>query len=584
MKTVSDKGWVIREKAPKQVSVDLAGFSPVMRQLLYARGMDSVAKAEKFFDMKVSGMNDPFLFRDMEKAVKRIVEAGRKGEKVLIFGDYDADGVSGTTLLRLAFEKLGIDTLFHVPHRREEGYGLSVKVIKETAEQGVGLIVTVDCGSRNHAEVAKAVELGIDVVVTDHHEVPDGDPGGVAFINPKNPEDEYPFEDLSGVGVAYKLVEAIFEKAGKAKLARKFFDLVAIGTVADVMPIVGENRIFVKKGLEMMRDDVRPGLMALLDNARVQGHQLDARSIGFIIGPRINAAGRMDDAKVAVDLLSAGSYEEALDPAKKLEKLNQARQRDTEKIFLEVKKRVSGEERIIFADDASWSQGIVGLVANKLVEEYGRPAIVLERGEKESKGSARSIPGFSMAEVIKECDDMLEKSGGHEMAAGFTVRNDKLDDFRKKVEELAERNIDSGQKTELVVDAEVEASFLDIGLYEELRRLEPFGEGNERPRFVLRDVAVEKVQLVGQTNNHLRMLMRCGGKSLKSIGFRKGKWSRNVSEGDKIDVVFELDKDDWMGADQVQLLLVDFSYLEKVKEAEVVKEKQVEANQTSFGI
>lgn len=542
------------------------GISRKIAHLLSLRGIDSYDKAKTYFRPDLSEIHDPFLMKDMDKATERLAKAIRKGQKILIYGDYDVDGTTSTSILYLFLQDFGIDVDYYIPHRYKEGYGINPEGIQYAVEIGADLIVSVDCGITAVEETEQARELGIDLVICDHHNVGETIPDAVAVLDPKRNDCEYPFEGLSGAGVAFKLIQGTIKKLGlDDDMAYGLLDLVAISIASDIVPIQDENRILMKEGLERMNAKPRKGIQALLNLINMDAGSLTTSNIVFSIGPRINAAGRMGDARKAVQLLIADNDAEAKVRAKELEDINQARRDTDSQTMDEAKAIVDSEynlEKIssMVLHQPDWHLGVIGIVASRLVDTYGRPAVMLSTVDGKIKGSARSIDGFNIYEAFKECEDLLEQFGGHEYAAGLTIRKENLEEFRRRIDEIAASSLsDDDFKPELKIDCELDLSDIDIRFWKLLSQFEPFGPGNVRPIFVSKDVDVVGVPtIVGK--GHLKMkVAQNGSGSFDVIGFNMHEHMPEVrnSGDEKVDIAYSLEENNWNGRCTLQIRLRD---------------------------
>lgn len=560
------KRWQLAKPAPKDFIEKFPEYSPLVLQLLYNRGLTTQTQIDEFFNPDYEGdLHDPFLYSDMEKAVKRILKAAKNKEKVAVYGDYDADGVTSTVLLVELLQKIGISGQVYIPDRRKEGYGLKEKAIEWLASKGVSLIVTCDCGVSNYEEVKFAKKKGIEMIITDHHHIAHKLPKAYAVVCAKKEEDKYPFEELTGVGVAFKLAQAIQSRMGtdlESGFEKWFLDLVAIGTVADCAPLLGENRTLVKYGLSILEKTNRLGLQALMKTAGVNSEKLDSHTIGFLIGPRLNAASRMNHANNAYKLIMAKTKDEAEGYTRQLDQANRERQKIQEKIFDEVKDKVgeiAKEKMIVFEADPSWPAGVVGIVASKVVEEYSKPALLMEKDREESEGSARSVPGFDIIEAITQCSDLLLEYGGHSMAAGFTLENKNLEEFERRLENLAKEKLKDEDLIPCVkIDTEITPKEINWELYGQIEKFAPFGGGNEKPVFTLKEMKIVDLLGVGLKQKHLKLkLADAENKVWEAIGFNFGEWKNKLEIGNLIDIAFELEEHKWNGKRELQMKLVD---------------------------
>lgn len=531
----------------------------VIDQILKNRGLDDPDKKAAFCepDFKVRYQkfkHDPFLLPDMQKAVDRIVRAKKDGELVYIYGDYDIDGITATTILLEAFEKFGIQTKSFIPNRFKEGYGLTKSAIKELHSLGAQLIVTVDCGSLSHAEIDLGNELGMDIVVTDHHNVAPQMPNAIATVNPKRTDHQYPFRDLAGCGVAFKLVQALQTKLpglpdGHEKL---LLDLVAFGTVCDVVTLQDENRANVYCGLYVMGQARRPGLRALMAVTDIKPEKIDSRTLGFVFGPRLNAAGRLETAQYSLDLLRATDPMEAFNIATKLQDMNVKRRADQDKIFKEAKEHAAqfSGDPVLVLSGKDWSHGIIGIVAAKILEHHGKPAFIIEEMGDEAKGSVRSYGDFSAADAIRAAEKHIVKGGGHKLAAGVSLKTAEIANFRRAVNEFyrAQGLKDQLRHLEPIADAIVQdVSELNHELLAFLRTLEPFGHGNPEPIFHLERAVIKNRRTLGKEGTHLKLeIGDAKGNNWSLIGFSMAhKYAQDV--GEEVGVWFKLIENEWRG-------------------------------------
>lgn len=562
------KQWKINKKAPKAFLNKFPEYSRMTLQLLWDRKLKTQKAIDEFFNPDYDeDLHDPFLMKGMKEAVERIAKALKNKEKITIFGDYDADGVCGTAILSETLKALGNDPDIYIPDRNKEGYGLNLEAVKEVAAKKTNLIITIDCGITDFEEVKLANKLGMDVVVVDHHEVHDKIPTAVAIVNPCQKGEKYPFKELAAAGVAFKVVQALLcqIRATKYELPESWekwlLDLVAIATVADIMPLLGENRTLVKYGLVVLAQTKRLGLQELMKTARIKS-TLDAYTLGYIIGPRLNAAGRMAHATTAYEVLVTKSKKEAETLARRLNEKNQERQRLTNRIIQEVESRLNlpagGRGKLIFQGDENWPIGIVGLIAGRITDRYYRPTVIFQKTKDESKGSARSIPCFNIIEAISECKELLKDFGGHPGAAGFTVPNKNLKKFEQRLLKFANKKIKKEDLIPLLnIDLELEPEELNFEIYEEIQRFAPFGKENPRPLFLIKDLKISNFRAVGNNCSHLKMYLTSKIKGFQAIGFGLGDFCDKIKQSDKVDVVFELITDEWNGARKLQLKIID---------------------------
>ncbi len=555
------------------------GISLTTAMLLVNRGYTTVDGAKSFLGKTEEILHDPFLMRDMRKAAERVADAVVSGEKIVIFGDYDVDGVTSVSSLYLYLSKNGADVSYYIPCRAGEGYGVSEGAIRKLAEDGCSLIITVDTGITAVGEVEVAKSLGVDVIVTDHHECHSELPDAVAVVNPRRPDCDYPFKELAGVGVVYKLlcaVESVLNPDDSMidcvrRISAEYGDLVAIGTIADVMPVKDENRLIVSYGLELIENTERPGLCELIDATSADSkygkkRKITASFIGFTVAPRINAAGRISSASIAVELFLAKDRETAAPIAKQLCDINRERQSGENDIVEEAYAKIAAEhdfenDPVIVLDDDKWHHGIIGIVASRITEKYNCPSILIsfegsENGEI-GKGSGRSVKGLNLVDALKNCSDLLEKFGGHELAVGLTIKRENLDDFKKKLNEYAREYL-TDVDTEPTLDAEMELAPDDITIEQanELYMLEPYGVSNPVPVFVMYDVPLYDTALVGG-GKHTRLTLRIGQNYVNAMVFRLSLGELDLYPGDTVDVMFSLDVNEFRDQKSVQLIVKD---------------------------
>jgi single-stranded-DNA-specific exonuclease len=558
------KKWVIKDKAKDLPN--LPEYPAFILNLLAIRGITDAGKAKDYLNLDFINLHDPFLFKDMQKACERINKAIEQKEKIVIYSDYDADAITALSVMYKALKKLGAENLgYYIPDRFTEGYGMNPDAVKKLCEDGAKVIITVDCGINAVEEVDTAATFGTDVIITDHHELTGELPKAFAIINPKNPEDKYPFRYLTGVGVAFKVVQALFQipkflnsdiPAGWEKW---LLDLVAIGTVADLQPLTDENRIMVSFGLKVLHKTKWPGLKSILKLAGVDGKVSDTYTLGFIIAPRINAAGRIKHADIAFKLLICEDETEAEKLAQELNALNTHRQQLTEQILSEARDQIQliSDKKVLLAAGSDWPKGVVGLVAGKLVEEYGRPVLVMDKGELVATGSARSVNNFDIVKALTHAKDLLTKYGGHTQAAGFTLVTENIPALHSKLLEYAETLDEETLGPVLNIDSEAQSADLTFEMYDLISRFEPFGFGNHKPKLMSFGFEVLEMRLVGATSSHLKMRVRLHDKVLEAIAFNQGFWTQVLKLGQKVDIVYELSCNEWNNQRNLELKVVD---------------------------
>jgi len=551
----------ITQKLQKELNVP-----EQIAHLLSLRGIDSFEKAKKFFRPGIDDLYDPFLMKDMKKATQRLCHAIRGGETVLVYGDYDVDGTTATSIVYTFLKSFGIRVEYYIPHRFKEGYGINPDGINHAKEIGADLVVSVDCGITAIEEANYARRHGIDLIICDHHNVGDEIPDAVAVLDPKRPDCNYPFDGLSGAGVGFKLIQGTIEELGlSGTLAYKYLDLVAVSIASDIVPIVDENRILMREGLSMLNSNPRIGLKELLKLINVEIGTITTSSIVFSIGPRINAAGRMGDATIAVELMISENETEASRHARELEATNKRRRTTDTRTMDEAVDKLETNFDVdkissMVLHDPDWHLGVIGIVASRLVDAYYRPAIMLSTVEGKIKGSARSIKGFNMYEALKKCEDLLEQFGGHEFAAGLTMDESNLDEFRQRIDQIACQYLKENDfLPEIMIDGDLDLQQVDKRFWKLLSQFEPFGPGNLRPVFVSKDVCIEGVPtIVG--NGHLKMKVSQGESAVfDAIGFNMHQYMPQLIDcsENKIDVAYVLEENYWNGRRSLQMRLKD---------------------------
>lgn len=559
------KRWLLKDRAPAAFLQATSNRTPLIAHLLYQRGLHDPAAVDAFLsaDHK-SGIHDPFLMKGMEAAARRIALAITEHEPIAVYGDFDTDGVTAVTLLMQAIRAMGGEIQPYIPHRLREGYGLNMEAIDQLIGSDIRLLVTVDCGISNAKEVAYANQRGLDVIVTDHHTPPEVLPAALAVINPKQIDCPYPYKGLVGVGIAYKLVQALVRLGMNMPLrGRDLLDVVALGTVADMGPLDGENRILVKVGLDALNSSKRPGLQALIVAAGVVQGRVTASDIGYMLAPRLNAAGRLDDAVVAYQLLLAEDAGVARQLALQLNEANSERQRITKETQLaavaQVREQAKDKNRIVVVDGEHYPAGVVGLVAARLVEELARPVLLIERGVEHSRGSARSVPGFSMIEALNQCADLFVRYGGHAAAAGFTLPTERIPELEERLNAYAIEHLPEHPEPILEIDAETPLATLSWELLAEIQALEPFGQANPQPILMSSHVYVLAAQTRGAERQHLKLRLADtqGGPEYDAIAFRLGHLAGYFQKYPWLDIAYTFEPHEWNGQRSLQLNIKD---------------------------
>ena len=534
-------------------------ISELLAKVLVNRGFKEKKEIDKFLYPKIEDLNNPFLLNDMNIAVERILQSKERGEKVTVYGDYDVDGITSIAVLVKFFRELGIDIEYYLPSRLEEGYGLNNDALLKIKNNGTDLLITVDCGISAYNEVEYAKSLGMEVIVTDHHECPEKMPDTIAVIDPKRPDNTYPFNALAGVGVTFKLIEAISLKLGlDRKKYLKYLDIVCLGTVADIVPLVNENRVIVKYGLMLVKETKNVGLRALI---KMSGYnKIDSSLISFGLAPRINACGRMGKADLALELLLTNDIAEAENIALELNNINKERQEVEKRIMEDAIKII--EEGKLYEDDVivvgkeGWHHGVIGIVASKITEMYYKPSILVCFEDGVGKGSGRSIEGFDLHKALNYCMDDLIRFGGHEMAIGLTINQDSFEKFRKDINEYAKNVIEKDKIPTIKVDSEINADMISLEKLSELEILEPYGEANQMPIFVYKNIRVEGIRLLSN-DRHLKLMLKDGSSIFDAIAFNMGDRQYSFKVGDKIDVLHYLDINRFNNLEKVQLNIKD---------------------------
>src|SRR3989304_3378742 len=557
------KRWVIAPPITSQADEALAKFPPILRQIVFNRGMGTDAEARAFLKAEPNSNTDPFQLIGMAATVDRIRYALDHNEPIAIYGDYDVDGVTATALLVDALRALGADVRGYIPNRFDEGYGLNTDAVDSLKADGIKLVITVDCGIRSPDEALHARTIGLDLVISDHHH-PDGEnlPPAFAVINPKQHGDPYPDKDLAGVGIAYKIAEALIstQQSALSFQLNDLLDLVALGTVADLAPLVGENRVLVRRGLRQIRATKRQGLFSLAGVAELKIEKVTAGDIGFILGPRLNASGRLESALASFELLTTTDFMRAGQLAQQLDVQNRQRQGLTRSMQEQAESIAMSEDPeafLLFAAHEDFNPGVVGLAASRLTEIYYRPAIVAAKNAEETRGSCRSIPEFHITDALDQCKDLLGRHGGHAAAAGFTVKNENLPELVTRLKAIAKDQLgEKDLRHTLSADMEVLLSDLNFEVLKHLNYLEPTGYGNPDATFVSRNVKVKFSRTVGSDGKHLKLTLEDErGSAIDSIGFRMGHLKPTLPP--RLDVLYRFESNEYNGRTSLQLNLKD---------------------------
>lgn len=557
--------WEVRplDKERAAAFAQTYGVPFFLAMLMNIRGLDDAAHLREFLG-EGEPLSDPFLLKDMDKAAARITRAVDNMEKIAVYGDYDADGVTSTAMLYSYLETRGADVIFYIPQREGEGYGMNIGAVEYLKEQGVSLIVTVDNGISSVQEVARANELGIDVVVTDHHRPQEILPDAVAVVDAYRPDDTSPYKHFSGVGIAFKLLMALEDGAGDVEdLLEAYSDLAAIGTIGDIVPLTGENRTLIRAGLERLSQSDRPGVLALLENAGIAGKALTSTNVAFTLVPRINATGRMGAPERAVRLLISGYEEEAEVLSEEICADNEERRRVEAEIaeaaFADIEAKGYMKDRVVVVDGENWHHGVIGIVASRVTERCGKPCMIISRGETEARGSGRSIEGFSLFEAICACGDLLIKFGGHPMAAGITLKPENIEAFRKRINQYAAEHFPQMPTQTVTLDCKLNPAALSVSMAQSLTQLEPFGNGNPQPVFGLFNMEISNVTPVGG-GGHLRLTLEKNGAVITAMRFNTKPEELPYHIGDKIDLAVQLEAREFRGQPSLTVIVRDMKF------------------------
>ncbi len=568
------KKWLLRE-FDKQRVVEISKrfhISPLTAIILYNRGIQEDKAIDRFLSKDLSVLHDPYLLKDMEKAAARIRQAQEKHEKITIYGDYDVDGITSIAILYKHLREMGIEVDYYVPDRMQEGYGINRDALDKIREGGTSLIITVDTGITAVEESEYAKEIGLDVIVTDHHECKEQIPAVYASVDPKRKDCPYPFKSLAGVGVVFKLIQALDDKESLPELMEKYSDLMCLGTVADISPLVDENRVIVTEGLKRFRATKNVGLKALID-VSTNGKAITTSTIGYTIAPRINASGRLGCASRSVELFLTEDADRAKELAESLCEENTLRQQTEQKMFREAMEYLENhpevkEDNVIVIPHENWHHGIVGIVSSKITEKFYKPSILFAIDGDEAKGSGRSVNGFNLFGALESSSDLLEKFGGHELAAGLTIKAENIEEFRKKINDCSKDQFSETMLTPtILLDAAIKVPYITLETVNDINRLQPFGVDNPTPLFAVRNIKIHKISVMSG-GKHLRMNLLKDGKYLDSVGFGMGEYYQYLQEGDFIDVAFSLDINDYKGFQNVKLILKDIKKTGEDAEAE----------------
>jgi len=563
------KNWVLKEFDKNRV-VEISkefNISPLSSIILYNRGIRESAEIAKFLSCDLENLHDPYLLKDMDKAVSRIKEAQANNEKITIYGDYDVDGITSIAILYKHLTSMGFEVEYYVPDRIQEGYGVNRDALDKIKENGTRVVITVDTGITAVDETEYAKSIGMDIIITDHHECKETIPNAYAAIDPKRKDCKYPFKNLAGVGVAFKLIQALDENASVDALIEKYADLVCLGTVADISPLVDENRIIVTKGLAKFRNTENIGLKALIDVSITNNKAITTSSIGYILAPRINASGRLGCAVRSVEMFLTSDKEKAYELANSLCEENIIRQQTEQKMFAEALEYIENnpqikDDQVLVIAHENWHHGIVGIVSSKITEKFYRPSILFAIDGDEAKGSGRSISGFNLFGALENSSDILEKFGGHELAAGLSIKTENIEKFRAAINSQKMNKVDETSLIPTVsIDAVIKPSYITMDTVDEINKLHPFGVDNPLPVFAVRNIKIHKISTMSE-NKHLRMTLLKDGKFFDAVGFGMGEYYNHLKEGDFVEVAFGLDINDYKGFKNIQLILKDIKLVD----------------------
>lgn len=564
------KKWILKEFDKNRVVEISKTFkiSPLTAIILYNRGLREDKEIREFLNSDYSGMHDPFLMKDMDKATDRINRAKENNEKITIYGDYDVDGITSIAILYKHLKKMGIEVDYYVPDRMVEGYGINREALDKIRANGSTLVITVDTGITAVEEAEYAKTIGLDFVITDHHECKDVIPSVYAAIDPKRKDCPYPFKSLAGVGVVFKLIQALDKDNSPENLMDEYADLMCLGTVADISPLIDENRVIVIEGLKRFNTTKNVGLKALID-VSANGKAITTSTIGYIIAPRINASGRLGCASTSVEMFLTEDENKALELANSLCHENTLRQQTEQKMFQEALDYIAihpemKRDDILVIPYENWHHGIVGIVSSKITEKYYKPSILFAVDGDSAKGSGRSISGFNLFGALEDSSDLLEKFGGHELAAGLTIKTENIEKFRKKINEYAKGKIEDKFVPTVSLDAQIKVTYISIDTVNDINKLQPFGVCNPTPAFAVRNIKIHRISVMSG-GKHLRLTLYKDGKFIDAVGFGMGDYIENFEIGDYVDVAFALDINDYKGFQNVQMILKD------IKKTEVKK-------------
>lgn len=566
---MQEKSWIYKNKGITKEEIeafsDALGLPPAMAVILLNRGIKTEKAVRSYMRKSLEDVHNPFMLDDMEKACDRIVSALSNKEKIVIYGDYDVDGITATATVYKFLKSQGADISYYIPDRFSEGYGINVLAINKIAKSGVKLMITVDCGITAVGEVEFAKTQGLDIIITDHHTCHEELPKAVAVINPKRADNSYPFSGLAGVGVAFKLVLALAIRLGlnTKEVFMKYVDMVALGTIADVVPLIDENRVIADKGINAIENTDNKGIRALMEVAS-GGKGIDANSVAFFASPRLNAAGRLENAAVSVELMICDDDKRAMEIAEHLDSLNAKRKEIEQEIFEKALAQAEtlGDDQLVYIiSGENWNHGVIGIVASRISEMFYRPCILISVENGKGKGSGRSVPEINLFDALAECEDVLTAYGGHSQAAGLSVSEDKIEEFRKRINEYVKKAVDVDTLVpKLLIDCNLNGASINMQAAKMIESLAPFGEGNEIPVFSMTGLKVCGCQSMGCDKKHLRVRLTDGKNIFNAVGFGMGELEERLSYGTMVSIAFNMNINTYQGNENLQLILKDIKF------------------------
>lgn len=567
---MQEKIWNYKNKAFSKEEIDAfsaaSGLPPAMAVILMNRGIKTEKAASSYMRKSLEDIHNPFMLDGMEEAVERILSALEKNEKIVIYGDYDVDGITSTATVYKFLKSQGADVSYYIPDRFSEGYGINILAINKIARSGAKLMITVDCGITAVGEVEFAKTQGLDIIITDHHSCHEEIPKAVAAINPKRTDSSYPFPHLAGVGVAFKLILALAIKLGMntREVFMEYVDMVALGTIADVVPLVDENRVIADKGINAIENTKNKGMKALLNIAGAGGKSVDVNSVAFFASPRLNAAGRLENASLSVELMTCNDDERAKEIAEHLDELNSKRKEIEQKIFEEAYKQAEEMPRdtlVYVLSGKGWNHGVIGIVASRISEAFYRPCILISVENGKGKGSGRSVPEMNLFDALSDSEELLTAFGGHSQAAGLSIAEECIPEFTKRINDFAKKNVDVASLVpKLYIDCNLGSASVTMQVAKMIEALAPFGEGNEVPVFSMMGLKVMSVQSMGADKKHLRLRLSDKNNIFNTVGFGMGEFEEKLSVGMTVNIAFNMNINTYQGSENLQLILKDIKF------------------------